>query len=270
MNSLGKLRGHFLATLLWSASRIRLHFRAVLLLVPVALLALGLAGYGWWWRVVAERVRSSASEIQIQQRTLGRNIEWDALNVGGFPYQIEATLTKARLLAPDTGTALNSERIILRTHPLALNRISIALEGEQHFFHVAQGRWIEADARADQALIEAVQSGLSDRVTLDLVQLTGKGKLDASDFNFIVERASGSAQVTTDDGPDGNTKVELASTVSNVALQGNLPLPLGPAIELVDVDLGFQLPKDLEVAPSAAALAFTPLGPTIIARRSPK
>ena len=118
----------------------------------MAAIAVGLAAYGVWWRVLADRVQETLNGIQGEQKALGRNLEWNALKIEGFPYLVDATLSKTRLLAPDIGTVWDGERVVVRIRPLSPGSIRISLEGPQHFFHVANGRWIEISVEADKAL----------------------------------------------------------------------------------------------------------------------
>lgn len=240
---------------LYVRTRLGAYLPVVALLVPVVVLALLLAGYGLWWRLLADRVRETVVTLQAEQRTLGRNLDWDSLEISGFPYLVDATMTKAKLLAPDTGAAWDGERIVVSMKPLSLNTISFSLEGEQHFFYVGEGRWIEADARADKALVKASSRDTSQTISTRLERLTGKGKFDASDFNFIVEDASAVITLSAPNGQEALPRFDLSSQIKNVALQGNLELPLGSAIEMLALDVGVKLPAKLPVATSAAVVA---------------
>lgn len=227
----------------------------VALLVPVAALALLMAGYVWWWRLVADRVRTGIVDVQTVQRTLGRNLEWQSLAVTGFPYLVKATLTKARLLAPDTGAAWDGERVVAQIQPLSLNSVMFSLEGEQHVFYVGEGRWIESDARADKALFTASSHGDAQRIEAVIERLTGKGKLDDADFNFIVENAHTRLTLSAASEKESLPRLEVVASINNVALQGNVDLALGPAIEKIDIDVGVRLPAKLPVASIEAVAA---------------
>ncbi len=218
------------------------------MLIPVAALALGLAGYGVWWRLLADSVQDSLSTIQNEQKALGRNLEWNALTVDGFPYMVDATLSKLRLLAPDIGAVWDGERVVVRLRPLSPGSIRISLEGPQHFFHVANGRWIEGDVVADKALFSGRSKDRMQSVTAEIERLTGKGKLDASDFSFILERGTAGLALNAAEGNASLPRLDISAQITNLALQGQVVLPLGPSIEQFSLDVGVSLPKTLPVA----------------------
>src|SRR5262249_21630142 len=124
----------------------------VFIFVPIALLALAIAGYGWWWGIVATKIRASTIAFLDAQQQIGRELTWDALQIEGFPYRIQTTLSALHFTAPDRGAAYDAERIVVDVQPFALHRVAFSLEGQQHFFY-AKERWIETDTRADKALV---------------------------------------------------------------------------------------------------------------------
>lgn len=255
MNLLTSILARLRAAGSWIIRQVGRRWKVALLLLPVAVIALGLAAYGWWWRVLADRVHDSAMQIQNEQKLLGRNLEWSAFEIGGFPYLVDATLSKARLLAPDLGSVWDGERIVVRLRPLSLNSIKVSLEGQQHFFHVSNGRWIEADARADKALLTARSKDTSQSVSAEFERLTGKGKIDASDFHFILERGTAGVSLSAPDAQSALPRLDVVAHVNNLGLQGHIELPLGSSVESLDVDLGIKLPEKLPTVSFEALLA---------------
>jgi len=239
----------------WIFGQIGRRWKVALLLLPVAIIALGLAAYGWWWRVLADRVHETVTQIQNDQKLLGRNLEWSAFEIGGFPYLVDASLSKARLLAPDLGSVWDGERVVVRLRPLSLNSIKVSLEGQQHFFHVSNGRWIETDARADKALLTARSKDSSQSLSAEFERLTGKGKIDASDFHFILERGSAGVSLSAPDAQSTLPRLDVVVHIKNLGLQGHVELPLGSSIESLDIDLGLKLPEKLPTASVEALLS---------------
>lgn len=252
---LSTLPGQLVSAVVRLRARLSLYLPVTALLIPIAIVALVLAGYAWWWRIVADGVRENVVTLQAEQRALGRNLDWDSLDVKGFPYNVEATLTKVRLLAPDLGAAWNGERIVAHLPPLALKSIEFSLEGEQHLFYVGEGRWIETDARADRARLTASSNERAQTLFVDVQRLTGKGKLDTADFNFIVEEASTALTLSAVSESEPLPRIDVAARFRNVALQGNLELTLGPAVQLFDIDFGLKLPEKLPIASTSALIA---------------
>ncbi len=229
-------------------------WRSTVVLLPVAAIALGLAGYGIWWRVLADSVREAIVGLQSEQKILGRNLEWNALRIEGFPYLVDATLSKTRLMAPDIGTVWDGERVVIRLRPLSPGSIRVLLEGQQHFFHVLNGRWIEADMRADTALLSGRSRAASQAINATIERLTGKAKLDAADFHFILERGRAGLVLHAAETKGGLPRLDLSMQVSNLGMQGQIPLPLGPSLDLLDIDVGLHLPEQLPVGTADAIL----------------
>lgn len=236
-------------------NRLGRSWRIAGLLLSIAAIALALAGYGWWWKFLADRMRENATTLQSQQHVLGRNLEWNSLEVSGFPYLVEGTLSKVRLLAPDLGTVWDGERVTVDLKPLSLSRIAVSLEGQQHVFYVGEGRWIEADGQADKALFKASSRDDAQIVSAEIERLTGTGKVDASDFHFILDRAKFDFSLNAATEHDPMPRADIAAHITNLGLQGNLELALGPVIDNFDLDIGVKLPDKLPVATGQAILA---------------
>ncbi len=128
------------------------HLTAIWIFLPVTVLALALAGYGWWWQVVADNMRSSVALFQSEQTSLGREVKWDSFDVQGFPYRVMGTLSAMHLTVPERGAFYDGERIVVHLEPFALNRMALSLEGQQRIFYTHE-QWIEATARADKSLV---------------------------------------------------------------------------------------------------------------------
>lgn len=238
----------------WAKRRAIAHLTALLVLLPVALFALALAGYGWWWQVVADGVRTNVMNFQAEQVALGREVKWDAFDVDGFPYRVLGTVSALHLTAPDRGAAYDGERIVVHLEPFSLNRIAFSLEGQQRVFY-ARERWIEATARADKALVTLTEERGGQRAELDLGLLTGKAKYDDKDVNFIVEMARGGLTLSDTDGREEFARIDLLARLKNVALQGNIELPLGSAVEWLDIDIGAKLPGNMAETPGTDLVA---------------
>mgnify|MGYP001180490425 CR=1 FL=1 len=230
------------------------HVTLLGIFLPVALLALALAGYGWWWQVVAENMRSNVMTFQAEQNALGRQVKWDSFGVQGFPYRVVGTLSALDLMAPDRGASYNAERIVVHLDPFALNRIAFSLEGQQRLFY-ARERWIEADARADRSLFTLSDERDAHRAEVDIKRLTGRAKYDEKDVNFIVEKARGGITVSDAGAPEALPRVDVLARFKNVALRGNLELPLGSSIEWLDLDVGGRLPANIAETPATSLFA---------------
>lgn len=238
----------------WLRQRAAEHLPSVVVFALIAFIAVAAAGYGSWWRLVAEEVRANAIAFQAEQRQLGRELTWDGIRTEGFPYRVETTLSTLHFMAPDRGAAYDGDRVVVHVEPLALHRVAVSLEGQQHFFY-AKERWIETNVRADRAILSLSERSGDQHVALDVERLTGAAKVDATDFKFIVEKANGGVSVRSDDKGGSWRRVELAARLENIALLGDFELPLGPSIGLLEIDAGGRLPSQALDASASALLA---------------
>ncbi len=248
-------------------ARAAAHLSILAVFVPITLLALLLAAYGWWWRVVADGVRQNAIAFQATQQALGREVTWDGLSIAGFPYRVEATLVQPHVTAPDRGTGWDGERVVVHVQPLALNRIGFSLEGQQHLLYAMEGHWVEVYGRADKALV-TLASGATQHADVEIERLTGKVTIDAADTNVIVEEADADLRVSDANEREPLPRVELVARLKNIALQGKIDLPLGRTISLFEIDAGVKFPTNLpEVSATTLVAAWRNSGTPVDLRR---
>lgn len=237
--------------LAWARARLSL----LAVFVPITLIVAGLAAYGLMWRATANGVRDSIVQFQAAQRSLGREVSWDSLDVTGFPYRVEGVVNTLRYTAPDQGNAWTADKIVVHMQPLALGRISVSFEGQQRYFY-ARERLIDTDVHANKATVTLSPNGEGrERIDVDVKGLTGRATFDDVKLNFIVNDATGGIDVAKAHTPGGMPRIEVTARLQNVALRGALAvnLPLGPSIQLIDIDAGAKLPLHLP-EPSLSAL----------------
>jgi len=237
--------------------RLRGGLAAVWIFVPIVLIALFLAGYTWWWQQIADGVRSGAGQFQIDQHAQGREALWDDLDIRGFPYRVEAQFNAPRLTAPDRGFAWDGKSVVLRVQPLKPRHVELTFQGHQHLLYAKDGRLIEGGADATKALINIVagSSGIEE-AGLDIEGLSGQGDWDAKHIELVVQNATATARVADDEGGAAATPpISLAAKLNNIALRGDLVLPLGPTITLVDLQARFKFPNALPEGSAASLLA---------------
>ncbi len=224
----------------------RLHagIAGIWIFAPIAFIAFVLAGYTWWWQKVADGVRASADQFQIDQHAQGREAQWDALDLSGFPYRVEALISGPRVTAPDRGFAWDGKSVVLDVEPLKPGHIALSFQGHQHLLYAKDGRLVEGGADATKALVTIV-AGLTgaDELGLEIEGLSGQGDWNAKHVELVVQNATASARVSDDGDIDTTTPpIAFAATLNNIALRGDLVLPLGPTITLVDVQARFKFP----------------------------
>ncbi len=236
--------------------RLRAGLTAVWVFVPIALIALLLAGYTWWWQQVADGVRSSAGQFQIDQRAQGREALWDDLDVSGFPYRVEAQFDAPRITAPDRGFAWDGKSVVLDVQPLRPRHIGLNFQGHQHLLYAKDGRLIEGGADATKALVSIVAgpSG-AEEVGLAIEGLSGQGDWDARHIELVVQNATATARLADEVVDAATPPIALTATLNNIALRGDLALPLGPTITLVDLQARFKFPGTPAEGASTTLLA---------------
>ena len=240
----------------WARAWLGARLTLIAVLAPVTLIALGFAGYGWWWRTVADQVREQITLVQAAQRALGRDLTWDKFTIGGFPTRVEANLSTLRFVAPDQGSTWDGDQVVVRVQPLSLGRVSVSFEGQQRYFTI-RDRLFETEAHAEKALFTLADAGSQTaRLKVDIVGLAGHAKLDDTDVKFVVDSASGGVRLTAPvEKKDGLPHVDAVARLENVALQGPVNLPLGRTIQLIEIDAGLEMPAKLTEVSFAGLLA---------------
>ncbi|MBI1211373.1 MAG: DUF2125 domain-containing protein [Alphaproteobacteria bacterium] len=225
-------------------TRLRAAVAGVRILIPIALIALLLAGYTWWWQEVADGLRTSVEQFQLDQHGLSREAQWDSIDISGFPYQVEAQITRPHITAPDRGVAWDGKAVAISIQPLAPGRISFSLEGHQHVLYVKNGQLIEGGIDANKALVKIVAGAYSARqIALELEGLSGQGEYNSQHVELVVQSASASADVEDGDPDAATAPIALTATLNNVAVRGDIALPLGPTITLVDLKAHLRYPS---------------------------
>ena len=234
---------------------LRAGLAAIWIFVPLAAIALLLAGYIWWWQEVADGVRSAANQFQIDQHAQRHEATWDGLAINGFPYRVEAQFNGPRLTAPDRGFAWDGNSVVLGIQPLKPRHIALNFQGHQHVIYVKDGVLIEGGVDANQALVNVVAgSGGTAEIGLDLEGLSGQGEWDGKHIELVVQTATATAR-QVEDSSDTTTPITLDAALSNVALRGDLVLPLGPAITLVELKGSLRFPNGPADGPAPNLIA---------------
>lgn len=245
---------------LWG--RLRPALVAFWMFIPIALIALAAAAYGWWWQQIADGIRLNAANFQNEQRALQRDVQWEALSVDGFPYKLEARVTSPRITAPDYHVAWDGDGVSLAMHPLSPNRATIYLEGHHHLFYVGGSRPIDADGEALSAAFRIADEGGSKEYGMDLDHLSGKTTVGTNQITFVADRVTANIRLVDEDAQTNLPQILLAGSLSNFALlKGSVALPLGPNIGKFEFDATLDLPEPVsELTPDIALAAWRNAG----------
>jgi hypothetical protein len=236
--------------------RLRGGLAGLWIFLPIGLIAVLIASYTWWWQQVADGVRSIAGQFQLDQHAQGREALWDDLDVSGFPYRVEAQFNAPRVTAPDRGFAWDGKTVVLDVQPLRPRHVALNFLGHQHFLYAKDGRFIEGGGDADKALVNIVTgSNGTEELGIDIQALSGQGDVDARHIELVVQNATATARVTDDNAAATLPQIDLAATLSNIALRGDVVLPLGPTINLLDLQARLKLPSTLAEASGTTLIA---------------
>lgn len=99
------------------------------LLIPLVLAALAVAAWCAYWFVARDRLLAAMDAQVAAQRADGREIEWAARRVEGFPYRFKVVLNQARVESP-SGWALRAPRLEAQANAYRLTQwVAAAPEG---------------------------------------------------------------------------------------------------------------------------------------------
>jgi hypothetical protein len=99
------------------------------LLIPLVLAAIAVAAWCAYWFIARDRLLAAMDAQVAAQRADGREIEWAARRVEGFPYRFKVILQQARVESP-SGWALRAPRLEAQANAYRLTRwVAAAPEG---------------------------------------------------------------------------------------------------------------------------------------------
>ena len=240
--------------------------RGLIALVGIAFVV---AAYGLYWSVLADRVRVGIEQWADDRRAEGYEVAFSGLDVGGFPFRLEATITAPALSRPDAAPpwSWRGPRLVMNARPWRLSRFRILAPGRHWLTAVVGGRSRELTFDAPELLLKVKRRGpRSGRVMLSARKLRirdadGAEVASVEAAVVIVERLGG---------PEGgeNASAELNLLVDADGIRyGREPWPgLGRTTERLDLEASVTggLPERLD----AEALApWRDRGGTVEIRR---
>ncbi len=217
--------------------------RGLIALVAIASVA---AAYGLYWSVLADRVRVGIEQWADDRRVEGYEVAYSGLDVGGFPFRLEATMAVPALSQPEAARpwSWRGPRLVMSARPWRLSRVRLSAPGQHRITGAPPGR----------AVAIALDAG---ELGLELRFRDGKPAeaiLKARDV-VMIDKAGGEvatlavADITVDR-PHGKTvaAVDLSANVETIQYRREPAPGLGRTTERMDLEAAVTggLPESLD------------------------
>lgn len=158
--------------------------RWLLLYLPIAVAALLVAAYGFFWMRGAETMRGLVEDWAEDQRENGLVVSYNAISTAGFPFFLRAHVNAVEIADPGRWR-WRAESLDIDALPYALDRLIFSPRGAQNFESPEIGAW-----RAAGDTIRASVAADSDRGWLFSLEVlngaarseTGAARISASQF----------------------------------------------------------------------------------------
>ncbi|MBM3491067.1 MAG: DUF2125 domain-containing protein [Alphaproteobacteria bacterium] len=226
-----------------------LALRYRLLLAGVALLVAGYCGY---WFLAAAWLRQGIETWCAGERAAGAAVDYQRLQVGGFPFRLIATLEAPRYAEPGTpaGFSWQADRLVGYLQPWNFRHALVALDGN-HRLSFNQGgltRRIEIAVRQGLASYQGTTGGRLERLSIAVDELAMDDRLVSGEWR--AQHAEWHLRPSPPGRPAG---WDAALTLRNAQAALLAGLPLGPDLSAVELDA--TLSGDLPRAPFPIAVA---------------
>lgn len=156
-------------------------FQRYLIYLPIGLLALAFVGYSLWWNYAAGEVERQLLAYRDRAEDGGPRLSFSALQVGGYPFRIEAHMADASIAAPQGGFA--AKQATLHFLPYRFDHVILSARGHQRLDVAAIGADgkpfpIAFEGSTAQTLASMLLTGgVPDRIDLDIRRFDGMAAL---------------------------------------------------------------------------------------------
>lgn len=230
----------------------------------VALLAVACALYVGIWFYTAGQLRDGVVAWAEARRAEGVTVGYTRLDIGGFPFALRMRVEAPSLSSPQG--KWEAAALTARMRPWSPNRVTVRAPGEHRFTwldgggsrtFLGQVQTAAARLQLDGGRVRAADLTIRD------FKLSGPG----DDANWAVGRATIAATYSPVPGADPDTPTfDLRLRLANLRVPDKIGLPLGPAVEALEINAG--LMGSLAGGPIANALTqWRDAGGTIEIRR---
>ena len=215
-------------------------------IVLIAAIAIGLAAYTvFWFHVKGEAEANIAAWVQ-ERRAAGDTVDYAALDIGGYPFRIEATVAKPVFGRVDASRSwtIEGDKLSVVAAPWNLGHIVAYHDGpfEIHYRSMTANegeRAIDLTGHSEAAGASAIwKGGVWDHADVEFSNLmmtarSATAPLSAGHLEFHVRKMHPN---TPEDpgGIDQPARSEYALEASDVTFPGATEQPLGPTIQTLN------------------------------------
>lgn len=213
-------------------------WRRFAIVAPIAAVLLLTALYGAWWAIAARFMESQLQAFRDNAPQMGLDAGWSTLAVTGFPFRLEAALTKPSVVNSAAGIAWRGDKLSFQMQPWSLSHYVLRTDGYHRVAMATDEGLMTLDGRAGQAMVSVLLDGTQRPQKVDSVLTDAGGSLSLN--GGLVEVRSKMAEAHWRQDADrasagGLLTFSLLMRARDVRITG-LPLLLGPDIERVAVD----------------------------------
>lgn len=152
------------------------------------------AAYTGWWFWLAGQVRAEIDAWRAHQHDAGRDVTFQALTVGGFPFDVAVAADDIAIVDRPHGWSVNVPALEMRIIPWAMGEVVGSVQGTLEVA-VARGPaagHYDLDAKTNVVMLDRADGG---RVRVRLTDVVGVrretgGHLSAEQFSALVARGS--------------------------------------------------------------------------------
>jgi hypothetical protein len=206
--------------------------RARPILLPLLLLAILGAGYTAWWFYAADVIRDSIANWIAAERAQASFIEYNGLEVSGFPLSLTAKATDFSIRRAD-GLSWRGPELTAHARPWTPLKIMVDLPGEQEAAIVGQGAAPPLSILAKDGgtgLVNLKLSGAVEDMALHLTRVTAglPGGINAATLGQLDLRA---AFPETPPADHTGTAITIQADLKDFGLPPDKKSPLGRTID---------------------------------------
>lgn len=208
------------------------------LIVAAVLLLLAVAGYGLYWLAAARTLADGIESWAAQQRQAGYHVSYEAPEIGGFPFDLEARVGAPEIAAPPGAFPWRwrGPALLLHARPWTPLDAEASIPG-QHDIEIGQGedlRHYVLDAHQATGGASVALDGKLSEITASLrdVLVTELGR---DDRTLLAESAEIAVQ-PRDARDHTEPSLDFRLALAGIVLPANTETPLGRNVERLEID----------------------------------
>ncbi|NYZ15357.1 DUF2125 domain-containing protein [Azospirillum sp. RWY-5-1] len=224
------------------------HRKTITILAGLA--AFALAGYTVWWWIAAHAVERGIADWMEQQRRQGALVAYGALDMGGWPFALHATVTEPAY--EGHGVAWSGSRLTAEAKPWDFSVIDLAFDGTHRLSLSAdEATKVTLKAAGGTGRVTMGPDGQPRSLALDVTDLA---VMPAAGEPMTVARLDlAGARPALPPASHQDTGLTVTLAAGGLRLPGPAPDGLGPQVQRVDASLRVQGRPPMPERPAIAA-----------------